>query len=132
MIMKNEILKIPKNSQDSSEKGTRVTAPILWAVVALAYMFEIGAVAVVINTKEPLQYWVAISALVMPIIGIMVVFFIRAYKEELFYPSPARIRESAEGGQTLSQYVSKEMKEELEKKGVKLSQYASSKSGESS
>ena len=85
--MTNEVPQVP---QGFSEKGARITTPILWAVVALAYMFEIGAVAVIINTEGWLQGLAAIGALVMPIIGIVMVFFIRAYKEELFYPSEKR------------------------------------------
>ena len=85
--MTNEVSQVP---QGFSEKGARVTTPILWAVVALAYMFEIGAVAVIINTEGWLQGSASIGALVMPIIGIVVVLLIRAYKEELFYPSEKR------------------------------------------
>ena len=88
--MENEVPQVSQVSQGFSEKGSRVTTPILWAVVALAYMFEIGAVGVVIKTEGQLQYSAAIGALVMPVIGIVVVFLIRAYKEELFYPSPER------------------------------------------
>ena len=98
--MKNEIPPIPKIPQDFSEKGSRVTTPILWAVVALAYMFEFGTAVVVINTKGWLQCVAAIGALVMPVIGIVVVFLIRAYKERLFYPSKQRYRDAEGPGQT--------------------------------
>ena len=82
-------------SEIYSDKMSGITTPVLWAFVALAYMFEIGAVAVLINAGDAqwLQYSAAIGALVMPLIGIGVVFYIRCYKEELLYPSRERLNE---------------------------------------
>lgn len=87
--MENAISKI------YSDKMSGIATPILWAFVALAYMFEIGAVAVLINADEVLwlQYSAAIGALVMPLVGIGMILYIRCRKEELLYPSQKRLDE---------------------------------------
>ena len=89
--MKNTISKIYSDKIPVSGVAT----PILWAFVVLAYMFEIGAIAVLIQANDILwlRYFVAIGALVIPLFGIGAVFYIRCYKEELLYPSQKRLNE---------------------------------------
>ena len=79
--------------RDSANKGG-VNAPILWALLALAYLFEIGAVAVVINAPENLQIWAGISAMVFPIIIMVGVIVIRTQWEHLFYISREQLEQS--------------------------------------
>ena len=67
-------------------------APILWALLALAYLFEIGAIAVVINTEGTIQFWAAVAAMAFPPITMVVVVAIRHFGEDLLYTSPGHIR----------------------------------------
>lgn len=73
----------------SSSGGGYAKAQILWALVALAYLFEIGAVAVIIGAKELycLRVIAAVLAMAIPLLAIVAVAYIRWRREDLLYMS---------------------------------------------
>ena len=77
----------------SDKNAESVQAPILWTLLALAYLCEIGAISVIINTHDMVQTIAAIWAMIFPLLMIVFVLLVRRWKEYLFYISIDRMKQ---------------------------------------
>lgn len=84
-------LSLPASGASSGGAPAGAKTPILWALLALAYLFEIGAVAVVINTKGGIQTAAAWTAMGFPLIAMLGISLIRLFGESFFYLSTERL-----------------------------------------
>ena len=85
--MENSISNMKSDALKGVVESARTKAPILWALLALAYLFEIGAVTVIINTGKYIQEFAGYAAMGFPIFAMIGIIAIRARWEHLFYVS---------------------------------------------
>ncbi len=107
----------PGDAADNASAGART--PILWALLALAYLFEIGAVAVVISATGNIQTNAAWAAMIFPLAAMTGVSLIRLFGESFFYLSTRRLEDiSAANLHSLTSEAAEKVVNEIET-GVK-------------
>lgn len=80
-------------------------APVLWALVALAYLCEIGAIAVIINTMGEMRLYAGFFAMGFPMLAMAGVIFIRTQFEHLFYISPKHPAEGYSSSKLIESWI---------------------------
>ena len=78
----------------ASKHSGDARTPILWALLALCYLFEIGAIAALINLDGEWRNYTALAAMIFPLVAMGAIVAMRIFCEGVFYTSPRQIADS--------------------------------------